>query len=86
MQQSQSEQTTIEELTAELQATHRRHLAALEVMAAVEHLFDMGTDYSPSIDSIGIVNAHALRDLQAQFDAWRKLVEANVPTHWQVAE
>ena len=80
----QNKQPTIAELTAELQATHRRHLAALEVLTAVEQLLDVGI-----VGRAGqtvTVTASALDDLQDQFDAWRALVEANSPPHWQVAE
>lgn len=73
----------VEEVIAKLEMWRARYLAAHEVIAAVEHLFDVGTSYSPTIGSI--VDTQALIDLRYQFDAWRKLVEAGVPTHWQVA-
>lgn len=79
-----NEQPTIESLTAERDLWRGRYLAAHEVIAAVEQLLDLGEQYSPTIGSI--VDTQALIDVKYRFDAWRKLVEADVPALWTVAE
>lgn len=81
----QNEQPTLEHLAAERDLWRARYLAAHEVIAAVEQLFDLGVDWrTPAAGSV--VNSGALRDVQASFEAWRKLAEAGTPTLWQVAE
>lgn len=74
---------TLEDLAADRDLWRSRALSMLEVIAAIEHVFDVGI-VGRTRQTI-TVTAASLDDVQNQFDAWRRLVEANIPTDWRVA-
>ena len=72
---------TIEQITAERELWIGRALSMLDILNAVEYLFECESGR-------GFADPHwlqAYNDLRAEFNAWRKLVEANIPTDWRVA-
>jgi hypothetical protein len=83
-----NEQPTIEALTADRDLWRARYLAAHEVIAAVEQLVDMGIAQAmvSKHDEIVKVRGAQLHDVIMQFEAWRQLIEGDVPARWVVAQ
>jgi hypothetical protein len=74
---------TIEDLAADRDLWKSRYAAVHEIVLELEHFLDL------AIISRGertiTVRARALDALQDSFNAWRQLVEGNIPTDWRVA-
>jgi hypothetical protein len=77
-------QSTNEQLTAERDLWRARALAMLEVMNEVENVADMRRPDGTHVVS-GAQWLAAYLAMCREFDAWRRFVEAGVPTDWAVA-